>query len=130
MTGVSEGERAARVVAWVLMVFYALGIPPAIYLEIAHHTLSRRFDLPPWLIYATAAFQAVCTVGILVRGFAPWAALGLTLTTLGAIGAHLRIGSPHTAISAVVFTVLQAWYAWVPRPSRGRHPAADMEESP
>jgi hypothetical protein len=34
----------------------------------------------------------------------------LTVTTLGAIGAHLRIASPQTAVAAVVFTVAQVWF--------------------
>jgi hypothetical protein len=39
-----------------------------------------------------------------------WAAGGLTLTTLGAIALHLRIGSPLTAWAAVLYTAVQVWF--------------------
>ena len=80
------------------------------FLEYRGHTFSDRFDLPPWLIYFTCALQVVCSVGVLRRPLARWAAAALTLTTLGAIATHLRIGSPQTAAAAVFYTVIQIWF--------------------
>ena len=111
-------ERWARIATWVLVVFYALGIPLTSYLELAHHSVSRRFGLPPWLPWATAAVQVVCTIGLARRRTASGAALGLSVTTIGAIGAHLRIGSPRTALPALVCTALQLWIARVRWPER------------
>jgi uncharacterized membrane protein YphA (DoxX/SURF4 family) len=78
-------------------------------LEFNSHLLSRRFDWPPALIYATCAVQFVCALALLVRRFVPWAAAVLTATTLGAVYSHLKIGSPATALSAVIYTAIQVW---------------------
>jgi hypothetical protein len=84
-------------------------------LELRGHVLSQRFDLPPALILAVCGLQLACAAGVLVPRFAPWAAALLSATSLGAIGAHIRIGSPVTALPAVLFTVLQVWYGLASR---------------
>ena len=111
-------ERWARIAAWFLAVCYCLGAPVTAAAELQRHVLSQRFDLPPWVVYATCSLQLLCAVGVLARRFATCGALGLTATTIGAIGAHVRIGSPRTAVPALLFTALQLWLAWVRRPSR------------
>jgi hypothetical protein len=103
-------DRSLAIAAWVLAVSYGVGAPVTALAEWRGQVLSDRFDLPAELIYLTCAIQIVCTPAVLVRPFAPWAALALTAVTLGAIGAHLSIGSPLTAITAVVYTAVQAWF--------------------
>jgi len=105
-------DRLLRIVAIFLVVGYGVGSPLTAILEFKDHTFSTRFDVPAALIYVTCAVQVVCVFGILRRPTATWAAVVLTVTTIGAIGVHLRIGSPQTAIAAVVFTVVQIWFAW------------------
>lgn len=101
--------RAVRVATWFLVASYAVGAPVAAVLEYRDHLLSGRFDWPPALIYLTCAVQFVCALGLLVRRFIPWAAAALTVTTLGAIYSHLRIGSPVTAVPGVFYTAVQVW---------------------
>ena len=59
---------------------------------------------------AGSAVQVLCSIGVLVRPFALWAAAALTVTTVGAIASHLRIGSPTTAVTAVIYTAIQVWF--------------------
>ncbi|MHC5209882.1 MAG: DoxX family protein [Planctomycetota bacterium] len=96
--------RGVRVAAWFLALSYGLGSPATAYLEVRDHTFSERFDVPAALIHVTCAVQVLCAIGVLVRPLAAWAAAALTVTTIGAIASHLRIGSPETAIAAVVYT--------------------------
>lgn len=113
-------DRWIRVAAWFLAVSYALGAPVAAVAEFRSDALSSRFDLPSVLIYLTCAVQLVCAIGVLVRPLAAWAALALTLTTLGAIGSHVRIGSPETAIAAIVYTTIQIWFGLMSRSRKTR----------
>ena len=91
-------DRWRRVAAGFLAVSYGIGAPLTAFLEFRSHTMSQRFGLPSELIYVTCAVQLVCAVGVLVGPFVSWAAAALTITTLGAIASHLRIGSPVTAL--------------------------------
>lgn len=100
-----------RVAAGFLALSYAVGAPVTAYIEYAHHTLSQRFGYPPAFIYLICAVQLVCSIGVLVRPLASWAAAALTVITLGAIASHLRIGSPQTALAAIVYTAVQVWFA-------------------
>jgi Protein of Unknown function (DUF2784)/DoxX-like family len=104
--------RRVRAAAWFLAICYGVGAPLTAVLELRSHLLSQRFGLPPSLILGVSALQLACAVAIPVRPLAPWAAAGLTLTTLGAIGSHLRIGSPLTALPALVFTIGQVWFGF------------------
>lgn len=108
-------DRWIRMAAWFLAVSYALGAPVAAVAEFRSEALSTRFDLPSVLIYLTCAVQLVSAIGVLVRPLAAWAALALTLTTLGAIGSHVRIGSPETSIAAIVYTTIQIWFGLMSR---------------
>ena len=110
MTRLSGRERWVRVAAGFLSISYAIGAPLTAYAEYSSHALSQRFGYPPALIYLTCAVQLVCSVGVLVRALAPWAAAALTVITLGAIASHFRIESPVTALPAVVYTAIQVWY--------------------
>lgn len=108
-------ERWVRITAWFLALSYGIGAPWAAILEYQHQVLSQRFGLSPTLIYLTCGVQFVCAIGVLVRRLAPWAATGLTVTTMGAIASHLKIGSPRTAVPAVVYTAIQVWFALASR---------------
>jgi hypothetical protein len=118
MSRFSARERWIRVTAWFLAVSYGLGAPVTALFEYRSQTFSQRFDLPPALIYLTCAVQLVCSIGVLLRPLAVRASVGLTATTVGAIVSHVRIGSPGTAVAAVVYTALQIWFGLM---SRGRN---------
>ena len=104
-----------RIAAGFLALSYAIGGPLTAIIEYRSQTLSQRFDLPQELIYLTCVVQLVCSIGVLVRPVAPWAAAALTVVTLGAIGSHLRIGQPVTALTAVVYTAVQIWFGLASR---------------
>lgn len=103
-------ELWGRIVAAFLAVSYGLGAPVAGLLEYQDQVLSQRFDLPPELVYVTCALQFVCAFAVFLKPLASWAALLLTFTTLGAIVSHVKIGSPETALTAVVYTAIQIWF--------------------
>ena len=103
-------ESWVRVAAGFLAISYAIGAPLTAFLEYRSQMMSQRFDYPPVLIYLTSAVQLVCSLGVLVRPLAPWAAAALTVVTLGAIASHLSIGSPVTALPALFFTAVQVWF--------------------
>ena len=111
----SRRERWVSVAGWFLAVSYGLGAPYAAFLEYRSQVLSQRFDIPPELVYVTSALQLGCAVVLLVRALSSWAAAALTLTTLGAIALHLKIGSPLTAWAAVLYTAVQVWFGFARR---------------
>ena len=100
-----------RVAAWFLAVSYGIAAPLTAFLEYRGQTLSQRFDLPPELIYIVCAVQALCAVGVLKDQTRVASAVALTVITIGAMGAHLRIGSPQTALGAVFYAAVQVWFA-------------------
>lgn len=108
----AQRERWLRIAAGFLSISYGIGAPLTAYAELTGHVLSQRFGYPSEFIYVICAVQLVCAIGILVRRLAPWAAGAFTVITLGAIASHFRIGSPTTAIPALVYTVIQIWYGW------------------
>jgi hypothetical protein len=121
MTGKFTRDRLVGFVAGFLAVSYGVGAPLAAVLEFQHQVFSARFGVSPLLVYLTSAVQFMSAVGVLIRPVASWGAAALTVTTLGAIAAHVRIGSPLTAGPAVAYTVLQIWFGlerWVPRAGR------------
>jgi hypothetical protein len=77
--------------------------------------LSHRFDLPPLLILSVCTLQSVGAIAVLLPRLAPWAAAALTVTTVGAVASHLRIGSPLTALPALFFMVVQIWFGFASR---------------
>lgn len=102
--------RGVRIAAVFLAISYGIGAPLGAFFEFHQHLISARFHYPPVFIYLLCVVQFACAFGVLVRRVAPWAAAVLTVTTLGAIVSHVRIGSPRTAVSAVVYTVVQVWF--------------------
>ena len=110
MTGGGHDGKALRIVAWTLAVTYLIGAPVAGFLEYSGQVLSQRFDLPPQLIYATCAAQLILAVGMLLPQFAMWSAGLLTVIAIGAVGSHLRIGSPLTALPAMAYVAVQLWF--------------------
>lgn len=111
--------RSVHIVGWLLALWYGLAAPVTAVVEFGSHVFSQRFDLPPARIYLTCAVQTACAAGVLRPPLAVQAAAVLSVTTLGAIGAHLRVGSPQTAVAAVGFTAVQLWYVWMCREHTG-----------
>lgn len=103
-------QRWVRLVGGFLALSYGIGAPTAAFFEYRAQSLSDRFHIAPELIFLACGAQLVPVGALLTRRFAPWAAGVLTLTSLGAVGAHLRIGSPLTALPAIVFSLIQAWF--------------------
>jgi len=110
MSALSSRGRWIRVATWFLAITYGIGGPLTAVLEFQKSLLSERFDVPPALIYVTCVVQVVCAMLVFMPRFAMWVAVALTVITIGAIGGHLRIGSPQTAVTAVLYTVLQIWF--------------------
>jgi uncharacterized membrane protein YphA (DoxX/SURF4 family) len=108
-------NRWFTVARWFIVLCYVVGSPVTGIVEFRTQALSQKFDLPPAFLYAVCAAQVACAVAVFSKRLAPWAALILSVITLGAIGTHLRNESPLTAIPALVCTVIQAWFgikAW------------------
>ena len=103
-------SRLTRLAGWFLALAYGLGAPLTAVLEVRRHALSDRFGYSSAFILAVCAIQLACAVVILIPRFAFWAAAVLSVTTVGAIASHIRIGSPQTAVAAILFTALQLWY--------------------
>jgi len=114
----STNERWVRLAGWFLAISYGVGAPLAAVLEYRGHALSQRFDIPVALVYLTSVLQFGCALAVLVRPIASFAAAGLTATTLGAIGLHLKIGSPMTAWAAVLYAAVQVWFGLACRNQR------------
>jgi hypothetical protein len=106
----SASNRWVKAAAWFLAVSYGIGAPLTAVIEYQSQMLSRRFDYPPWLIYLTCGVQVLCSIGVLVRSTRAPAAFALTMTTIGAVVSHLKIGSPQTAWAAVLYTAVQVWF--------------------
>jgi hypothetical protein len=104
----------------VLAVTYLIGALVVGYLEYNGQVLSQRFDLPPLLIYATCAAQLLLAVGLLLPKFAVWSAGLLTVIAIGAVGSHLRIGSPLTALPALAYVAVQLWFITASRKAEFR----------
>ncbi len=96
-----------RATGVLLAIAYGIGAPLAAWAEVRGHALSQKFDLPPAFVLAVCVVQFACAFGVLVPRLASLAAAVLTVTTLGAIGLHLRIGAPAAALPAFVFTGVQ-----------------------
>ena len=105
--------RWVRAAGVFLAVSYGVGAPFVALLEYHGGVLSQRFGYPPELIYVVSAIQAACAVGVLVARFTRLAAAVLTVITLGAIVSHIRIGSPLTGLSALLYTVVQIWFGFM-----------------
>lgn len=124
MSQPSTRERWVRRTGWFLAIVYLLAAPIAASVEANGHALSERFEVSPTLIYLTSALQLLCAFAIRRPRIATLAAAALCFTTIGAFGAHLRIGSPLTSITAAVFTAIQIWYGLAMRPQAARFGAS------
>jgi len=98
-----------RVVAWILAATYAVGAPAAAIFEYVGGALSARFGYPPEFIYLVSLVQFICAIGLTFRRYARPSAAVLTAIALGAVASHLRIGSPLTALPALVCVLVQVW---------------------
>jgi hypothetical protein len=107
---VAARDRWRRITAWFLAVSYGAGAPAMAMLEFRRHLFSQRFDWPPALIYMTCVVQLACALGVLAPRLAVASAVGLTVTTLGAVASHFRIGSPLAAAPALLYTAVQVWF--------------------
>jgi hypothetical protein len=116
--------RSLQIASWFLAISYGLGAPVTAIAELRSGALSERFGLPPELIYLTCAVQLASAPSVLLRVLSPWAALGLTVVTVGAIGVHLNTESPIRAIPAVLYTGLQIWFGIRSRNARSDSPDA------
>jgi hypothetical protein len=110
MNPAGASQRGVRIAKWFLVLSYGIGAPLFAWLEYRQGIFSARFQLPPMVLYLVAATQFASAVALSVRQLAPWAAAALSVTTLGAIAGHLRIGSPMTALPALCYTILQIWF--------------------
>ena len=113
--GPAARDRWRRITAWFLAVSYGAGAPAMAIVEYRRHLFSVRFDWPPALIYVTCAVQLACAFGVLAPRLAVASAVGLTVTTLGAVASHVRIGSPLTSIPALLYTAVQLWFGLASR---------------
>ena len=73
--------------------------------------MSERFGLPAWLIYGTAVIQLLCVPLVLWKRYARYAAVTLSVITVGAALSHFKIGSPLTSVPALFYTGMQLWLA-------------------
>lgn len=121
MSQPAKRERWTRRIGWFLAMTYGVGAPITVIVEANSQALSERFELSPTLIYLTSALQLLCAFAIRRPRIATIAAAALCFTSIGAFGAHLRIGSPLTSLVAAVFSAVQIWYGLAMRP----HVAAD-----
>ena len=95
----------------ILVISYVAGPIFIAVQEFKRATTSRHFRLPVALVYLVSVVQFGCAIALLSDHTAMWAALVLTGTTLGALGSHLRIGSAKTSVPAIVYSLLQIWFA-------------------
>lgn len=102
--------RPARAIAWFLFLSYVIGAPAYLVMEFHSDLFSQRFGYSSEFIYLMGLAQVVCA--LLLFGSRRMVLLGLavlTILSIGAIGSHIRIGSPLTGLPAVVYTALQVW---------------------
>jgi hypothetical protein len=106
---------AVSVAAAFLALSYGIGAPVCGILEYRSQLFSHRFDLRPELVYLVFVVQFASAIAVLAPRLASWAAAALTVTTLGAVASHVRIGSPLTAMPALLYTAVQIWYGLASR---------------
>ena len=117
-------QRSVMIARWFLAITYGITAPLTAALEFHRHLFSQRFDIPPSMLYVASATQALCVPLLFSPRWASRAAWILTVVTVVSIGGHLRIGSPQTAIGAVVFTAVQVWFGVRVRQADAATPSA------
>lgn len=108
--GSPKGDRWQRAAGWFLTISYGLGSPAYALVEARTGLFSARFDYPPEFLYLVSGIQFLCALVLFVRLLAPWSCAILTVLALGAVASHFRIDSPLTALPAVGYVLIQAWY--------------------
>lgn len=103
----NKWRAAAR---WFLVLSYAVGSPVFAIVEVRTGVFSARFDYPPAFLHLVSGAQFICALTLFSRALAPWGILVLTVLALGAVYSHIRIDSPFTALPALAYTAIQAWY--------------------
>lgn len=119
-------SRALSITAWFLAVSYVVGAPVMMALEFWSHGPSQRFGYPPEFIYLVGVLQTLGGVAMLWRPLASWAAAGLAVLMIGAIGTHLSVGRPLAAIPAFGYLALLLWFGWQ---RRGEAPGIGNRQS-
>lgn len=103
---------AVRVNGWFLFLSYFLGGPAFAFAEFQYRFVSGRFGYSPGFVYLVCLVQFVCAFLLFSRRLAPWSAAVLTFIAVGAVASHLKIHSPLTALPALGYTLLQAWFGY------------------
>lgn len=102
-------DRWRRLALAFVALSYALAAPVVAVLECRYSLVSDRLDVPQDVVLLAAAVQLCCSVAILFRRTANVALAGLTVISVMAAAAHFEVGSPLTAVPAIVYTAIQAW---------------------
>lgn len=95
---------------WVLFLSYAVGSPAFAFAEYRTGMFSARFGYSPEFLHLVSATQFACAFLLLRRSTALVSITILTVLSIGAIASHFRIGSPLTAVPALLITAIQVWY--------------------
>jgi putative oxidoreductase len=110
-------SRAVTVALWIVSVAAAgmflmagslklAGAPPMV-------QLFDTIGVGQWFRYVTGSIETVSAVALLVPSLAPFGALALASTMIGAILTHLVLGgSPAPALILLVATLFIAWTRW------------------
>lgn len=108
----SNTGRWQRVAGWFLMLSYLAGSTVYALIEANTGLFSERLGYSSEFLYAVAATQVISALFLRSPRWAPWSCAILSVLSLGAVYSHLRIDSPLTAIPAVAYTLIQAWYGF------------------
>jgi hypothetical protein len=105
-----QPDRWQAITGWFLTLSYAVGSPAYAIVEARTGMFSERFDYPAEFLYLVSGIQFLCALVLFVRYLAPWSSAILTVIAIGAMASHFRIGSPLTALPALAYALIQAWY--------------------
>jgi putative oxidoreductase len=79
----------------------------------------RKGGFPDWFRLFIGAAELAGAVGLLIPRLRFWAASGLLIIMVGAVGTHLRAGdSPDKVAPAAIALALLALVAWLTRPRK------------
>ena len=111
---------------WGLCLFAALSYLAIEAGKLAHDAEMREFWIasayPVWTMYAVMAAEVLGAAGLLVPRTRVWAAAGLSLLMLGAIGTHAKNGDPFSdSLDAVRMLVMLAAIMLLSSRSPGKH---------
>lgn len=71
-----------------------------------------RFGLPIFFMYFIGAAEVMGAIGLQLTKFAKWAAGGLLLIMIGAVGIHLMFDPAPKAVPAIVIAALLGVLLW------------------